>query len=198
MRKLHLLCGLAVILFSCDVAKQIAGSALAFSQCQYSYQSVSGLTLAGVNLQNVSSLSSLNPLTAVNLASALTSKTLPLQFTLNLNVKNPNAQAAALSGLQYILEIDDVQMTQGALNQAVQVPGNGTAILPVSMAFDLKSVLSGKSADAVKNLAYNFTGLGDSPSKVTFRLKPSMNIAGQTIVSPVFIPVSFTYGKGHK
>lgn len=198
MRKQYLLCVLAVILFSCDVAKQMAGNALAFSQCQYDYRSISGLTLAGVNLQNASSLSSLNPLAAAGLLSAMTQKTLPVQFTLNLNVKNPNVHAASISGLQYILEIDDLQIVQGAVNHAVQVPGNSTAVLPLDMAFDLKSVLSGKSADAVKNMAFNFTGLGDSPSKVTFRLKPSMNIGGQVIASPVFIPVSFTYGKGHK
>ncbi|MDR2683005.1 MAG: hypothetical protein LBB64_03935 [Dysgonamonadaceae bacterium] len=198
MKKLILLCSLVTILLSCDVAKQVANSALAFSQCQYEYTSISGLTLAGVNLQNVNSISSLNPLAAAGLLTAVTQKTLPLQFTLNLNVKNPNTHTASLSGLQYILEIDDIQMTQGSLNRSIQVPGNGTAILPINMAFDLRSILSGKSADAVKNLAFNFTGLGDAPSKVTIRLKPSMSIGGQTIASPVFIPVSFTYGKGYK
>jgi hypothetical protein len=140
----------------------------------------------------------LNPLTAAGLLSAVAQKTLPLQFTLNLDVKNPNTQTASLSGLQYVLEIDDLEMTRGFVNHAVRVPGNSSAVLPVTMSFDLRSVLSGKSADAVKNLAFNFTGLGDSPSKVTFRLKPSMSIGGQIITSPVFIPVSFTYGKGHK
>ncbi len=198
MKKLISLFSLVLIFFSCDVAKQVAGSTLSLTQCEYKYNSISGLSLAGVNVQNVTSLSSLNPLTAASLVSAFTKSSLPLQFTLNLDVKNPGTQVAALSGLQYILEIDNVQMTEGLLNQQLSVPAGGTSGLPMTLSFDLKKVLSGQSADAVKNMAFNFIGIGDTPSKVTLRLKPSMSIAGQQITSPVYIPVSFTYGKGYK
>lgn len=194
MKKIVLLLSLLLVLFSCDVAKQTAGSAYSFTQCEYKYSSISGLTLGGVNLQNVNSLSSLNPLTAAGLLSAFSGNSLPLQFTLNLNVKNPGTHQAALSGLQYILEIDNVQMTEGAVNQAFSVPAGGNSVLPVAMSFDLKKAMSGQSADAVKNLAFNFAGLSNTASKVTLKLRPSMMIGGQSIISPVYIPVSFSYG----
>ena len=167
-------------------------------QCEYSYKSIAGLTLNGVNLQNTNSISSLNPLTAASLLAAFSSNSLPLQFTLNLNVKNPGKNIAALSGMQYILEIDDVQMTQGMLNQSFSVAAGQTSTMPVAISFDLKKALSGQSADAVKNLAFNFVGLGDTASKVTLKLRPSMMIGEQTVTSPVYIPVSFSYGKGYK
>ncbi len=198
MKKVISLLVLALVIFSCDVAKQAVGGAYNLTQCQYSYNSISSLNLGGVDLQNVNSLTSLNPLSAASLLSAFSKSSLPLQFTLNLNVKNPGAQSAALSGLQYILEIDNVQMTEGILNQQLSVPAGGTSGLPVQMSFDLKKVLSGQSADAVKNMAYNFVGLSDTPSKVTVKLRPSMSIGGQVVTSPVYIPVSFTYGKGYK
>jgi LEA14-like dessication related protein len=196
---LVLLCGLGIFLFACNTTKQFIGNTLTITQLRYDYHSISGLTLAGVNIQNVNSISSLNPLAAASLLTAITTNaSLPLQFTLNLEVKNPSNQVASLSGLQYILEIDNIQMTEGMLSQSLHVSGHGSTILPVYMSFDLKTALSGKSADVVKNLAFNFIGSGDTPSTVTIRLKPSMNIGGQKIVSPVFIPVSFTYGKGSK
>lgn len=195
MKKIICLFSIVLVLFSCDVAKQAAGSAYSLTQCEYQYSSISGLNLAGVNLQNVNSLSSLNPLSAAGLLSAFSSGgSLPLQFTLNLNVKNPGTYAAALSGLQYILEIDGIQMTEGAVNNQFSVPAGGNSILPVMMSFDLRKAMSGQSADAVKNLAYNFAGLGSSASKVTLKLRPSMMIGGQSIISPVYIPVSFSYG----
>ncbi len=198
MKKTISLLSVILLFLSCDVAKQVAGSAYNLTQCQYTYKSISGLNLGGVDLQSATSLSSLNPLTAASLLASLSKSSLPLQFTLNLNVKNPGTQAAALSGLQYILEIDDVQMTEGLLNQQLSVAGGATSTLPMQLSFDLKKVLSGQSADAVKNMAFNFAGLSDTPSKVTIKLRPSMSVGGQVITSPVYIPVSFTYGKGYK
>lgn len=186
-------------LAACDALKQAAGSAVALTQCEYNYNSIAGLSLAGVKVQDVASMSSLNLLDAARLTAALASigspnSGLPLQFTLNLDVKNPCTQSAAISALQYILEIDDIEMTGGTLDQSFSVPAGGTSQLPVQLSFDLKKVMTGQSADAVKNLAMNFAGLGTAPTNVRLRLKPSMTVAGQTIASPTFIPVTFQYG----
>jgi LEA14-like dessication related protein len=181
---------------SCDVAQQVAGT-YNMTQCKYEYQSISNLSLAGINLQNVSSLSSLNPLALANLTAAFSSSkgTLPLQFTLNLDVTNPGVQTALLNGLSYILEIDGIEMTTGFLDSKLQVSGGQKAQLPVGLAFDLKQVMSGQSLTAVKNLAFNFAGIGDASSKVTIRLQPTLSIGGKSYKSPTYIPVSFTLNK---
>jgi len=196
MKKIVALLGLTIFFFSCDVAKQLAGT-YALTQCKYDYRSITGLTLAGINLQNVSSISSLNPLTAANLLSAFSSPngSLPLNFTLNLDVSNPGVQTAILNGANYILEIDGMEMTQGLFNQQFQIGSGQKTTLPIAMAFDLKKVLSGKSLDAIKNLAFNFAGIGDASSNVTVRLKPSFVVGGNTISAPDYIPISFTLNK---
>ena len=196
MKKIITLILTVFIWFSCDVAQQIAG-VYSMTQCKYSYNSISGLTLAGLNLQDASSLSSLNAVSAANLLAAFStsSGSLPLNFTLNLNVKNPNTQTALLNGLAYILEIDGMEMTTGSLNQQLQINANETAKLPLTLGFDLKKVMSGQSLDAIKNLAFNFAGIGSGSSNVTIKLQPSIQVGGQTIKSPTYIPVSFTLNK---
>jgi hypothetical protein len=196
MRKIIALLGMAVVLFSCDITQQLAGT-YNMTQCKYEYNSISGLTLGGVNLQGVNSLSSVNPLSAASLLAAFSSSSgsLPLEFTLNLNVTNPGLQTALLNGLSYVLEIDGIEMTQGIMNNQFQVASGAKTVLPISMAFDLKKVLSGKSMDAVKNLAFNFAGIGSGSSSVTVKLKPSFIVGKQTISSPSYIPVSFTLKK---
>lgn len=196
MKKIISLFLIAVICFSCDVAQQIAGT-YNMTQCKYNYSSISGLTLAGINLQNANSLSSLTASSAANLLAAFStsSGSLPLNFTLNLDVTNPNLQTALLNGLGYILEIDGVEMTTGFLNQTLQVGSNQTVKLPINMSFDLKQAMSGQSLDAIKNLAFNFAGIGSKSSNVTFKLQPSINIGGQTLKSPAYIPISFTLNK---
>ena len=196
MKKIISLLGIVFLMFSCDVAQQLAGT-YQLTQCKYDYKSISGLTLAGVNLQNASSISSLNPITAANLLASFSSPSgsLPLNFTLNLDVSNPGVQAAILSGMGYILEIDGHEMTTGFLNQQLQINGGGKAVLPISMSFDLKKVLSGQSLESVKNLAFNFAGIGSNTSNVTVRLKPDFTVAGKKVSSPSYIPVSFTLNK---
>jgi hypothetical protein len=181
---------------SCDVAQQLTGT-YNMTQCKYDYQSISNLSLAGINLQNVNSLSSLNPLTAANLVAAFATQngSLPLQFTLNLNVINQGTQNALLNGLAYILEIDGVQMTTGALDSKLEVASGQKAQLPVALSFDLKKVMSGQSLTAIKNLAFNFAGIGDASSNVTIKLQPTLFLGGKAYKSPTYIPVSFTLNK---
>ena len=197
MKKVIALFGIIVLFSACDVAKQLVGSTYALTQCKYDYNSIAGLTLAGINLQNVNSISSLNPLAAANLLSAFSSPSgsLPLNFTLNLDVSNSGTQTAILNSTNYILEIDGIEMTQGLFNQQLQVASGGKSVLPIAMAFDLKQVLSGQSLESMKNLAFNFVGIGNATSNVTVKLKPSFLIGGNVVSLPNYIPISFTLNK---
>lgn len=191
MKKMIALIGFVVTFTACDVAQQLAG-AYHMTQCKYEYKSISGLTLDGISMQNA-----LNPLNLAKLASAFSSSsgTLLLNFTLNLDVTNPNTQTALLNGLSYVLEIDNVEMTQGTQQNQISIAGNGKSVLPVAMSFDLKKIATGQSLDALKKIVFNFAGIGSSPSNVTFRIKPNFIIGGNTISAPAYIPVSFTLNK---
>lgn len=196
MKKIIAIIGICTLMFSCDVVQQVTG-AYQFTQCKYDFQSISAMTLAGINMQNISSLSSLNPLNLTTLMAAFATKdgSLPLSFVLNLDVSNPGTQAALLNGLGYILEIDGREMTTGSLNQKLQIDGGKKAVLPIQMSFDVKKALSGESLTSIKNLVFNFAGIGSEASNVTFRLKPSFTVGNQVIASPNYIPVSFQLNK---
>ena len=188
MKKIIALISLTFVMFSCDVLQSLLGT-LSLTQCEYKYNSISNLSLGGMNFNSDNLLSS-----ALALTSLFSGSSLPLQFTLNLDVKNPGTQTALLNGLQYMLEIDGLEMTTGSVDSKLQVASGETGKLPVNLNFDLKKAMSGQSADAIKNLALNFVGMGSEATKVTFNLKPSLTVGGQQLQSPSFIPVSFNYG----
>jgi hypothetical protein len=196
MKKIIALVGIIVFFSACDVAKQLAG-AYNMTQCKFAFNSISALTVSGINLSNINNISSLNPLSLAQLVAAFSSSSgsLPLNFTLNLDVTNPNTQTALLNGLSYILEIDNVEMTQGAIQQQIEVAGNGQAVLPLALGFDVKKVASGQSMEAMKNLVFNFAGIGNNPSNVTFHIKPNFTFGGNAFSAPAYIPVSFTLNK---
>ena len=197
MKKIVALFGVVVFFFSCDVAKQMAGAVTLLTQCKYVFNSITGLSIAGINLQNINSISSLNPLALANLLAAFStsSGSLPLNFTLNLDVTNTGDQAAVLSGIDYILAIDGLEMTQGLMKQQIQIGAGKKALMPISMNFDLKKVMNGQTLDAIKNLAFNFAGIGNASSNVSLKLKPSFVLNGSTVTAPDFIPISFTLNK---
>ena len=196
MKKFIALIGFVAIFSACNVAQQLAG-VYNMTQCKFDFKSLSGLTIDGINLSDVNSISALNPLNLAKLVSAFSSSSgsLPLNFTLNLNVTNPNPQQALLNGLSYILELDGVQMNTGTIQQQIEVAGNGSTVLPLNLGFDAKQASSGQSLESLKNLIFNFAGIGGNPSNVTFKIKPNFTIGGNTFSVPAYIPVSFTLHK---
>jgi LEA14-like dessication related protein len=179
---------------SCELAQQ-ALSTLNMTQCEYSFNSVNALALGGINISNIKSIEDIDPLKVVALLASLnkTSGTLPISFNLNLDVKNPGSQTAALQSMAFILKLDDMQLTQGAVNQPIQILAGAKNVLPLNLSFDLKQLLKGETATTIKNMALAITGLGEGDAvKMTLLVKPNMTIGGRTVSVPNYIPISFT------
>lgn len=178
------------ILSGCSAVKEIGG-AYNMTQCKYSYNSISALTLDGMNLSK-----GVSPLYIPKITALLSGKStsIPLDFTLNLNVANPNQTEALLHGLQYIINVDDVEFTSGRVDQSLSIPSGATQVLPLTIGVDLASLMKNESKGAVENIAKNFIGIGSKKSEVKIQLKPSFKVGGQVITSPYYIPVSFSFG----
>jgi len=186
-----LILGIAMILSGCGSMGEGLSSAYNMTKCEYDYKSISNLSLSGMNLSNGISLTSIPKVLSILNGTA---SSIPLDFTLNLNVKNPNATAAAFSGLQYIINIDDMQFTTGQINQPMNIASGQTQVLPLNIGVDLASLMKNNSKTAVENIAKNFLGIGSEKSKVTVQLKPTFMLGNTPVTSPVFIPVSFSFG----
>lgn len=195
MRKIigiFVLCVLFV-LSSCDVLQQ-AQKMTNLIKCDFSLKNVEGLTLAGVNVQNIQSLSNLNLLDMGKLTAALSGGSLPLDFTLNVLAKNPNTAAAGMNRLDWILYIDDIEMTKGVMNKQVNIPANnGTAVIPIHMNLDLKKVLTNKTGDALLNFAMNLAGANGKPTRFMLKARPTISISGYSLDYPGYLTVKAAY-----
>ena len=160
------------------------------SKCDFRLQSVNQLSLAGINVQAIHKLSDLSFMDAGKLTAAVATGNLPLDFMLNVEAKNPNPSPAGLTKMDWILLIDDIEMTRGTVNQQITIPANnGTSVIPMKMHIDLKQALSGKSADAILNFGMNLSGAGNKPTRFTMKLQPTINISSFPITYPGFITV---------
>ena len=190
MKKSAIIFGLCVILTGCDVLKQLGG-VYNMTECKYNYNSITQMTLSGVDVSRGVSISSIPTILSILNGQATS---IPLNFNLNLDVSNPNASEAAMHGMEYILSIDNIQFTTGKVDRSLTIPSGGTQMLPLTIGFDLKSLLQGGTQDAVVNILKNIIGINDQKSNVTIQLKPTFMVGNLPVTSPVYIPVSFSFG----
>ena len=179
-----------IMLSGCDITKGLQ-SVYNMKNCEFRYRSVTNLTVSGMNLSN--GITTLQIPGILAILSGTTSS-IPLDFTLNLDVHNPNSSQAAFQALQYIIQIDDVEFTNGMLTQPFSVDAGQTSQLPIQIGVDIATLISNNSQSAILNIVKNFIGIGSEKSNVTVHLRPTFTIGSSRITSPVFIPVSFAFG----
>lgn len=182
-----------MLLSSCSVLQE-AGKFANIVNCRFRLESVKQLTLAGVNVQNVKKLSDLTLVDGAKLATAVASGQFPLTFTLNTEVSNPNASSAKMTQFDWILLIDDIEMTAGTVNNSYTIPAKGASVIPMQINIDLKKALSGKSADAIINFGLNLAGTGNEPTRFTLKVRPTISVGAYSITYPNYMTVTTQYG----
>lgn len=183
-----------ILLNSCDVLKQVGG-AYNLSQCKYTYNSINDLELAGVQLNNKRpSFSIADIATLTTILTGGTMQNIPFSMTLNLNIENPNKVPAYLNGLEYMIEVNDMEFTTGQLNKPINVGPGEESVIPLSIGVDLRNLINRYSKDKVASEMGRFIGLSPGGTKVTVKLRPKILVGNVPISSPTYIPVSFQFG----
>ncbi len=161
---------------------------------QFKLDKVTGMQLAGVPLSNITSLSNIGVLDAANLLANFTQGKLPVEFTLNVLAKNPNDgtggtknTAAVIKNLAWRLFIDQNETINGNVRD-VSVPGVGQSTnIPIGMSFDLLKFFKDAGYNNVVNLALALGGKNGSSSRITLKVKPTV----ETILGPITYPGEF-------
>lgn len=181
---------------SCGVTKE-AKKAINLANCDFRLVSADNIMIAGLPVGAYTSVKDLSVTDFAMIMGALTEPTLPLSVRLNVEVRNPNAEAAGINGLDYIIFIDDIQVVAGSFTQAVNVPATSSAVIPVTINTDLKQALKGKSMDAMLNFGFNLAGVGNTPTRFKIKLKPNILVGGNSLSYPGYITVRTEYSNGY-
>jgi len=184
---------LSLIVSACSVLQQTSEIA-AFTKCEFRIESARNMRLAGINIQDKHTLSDFTIMDMTKIGSILAGGTLPLTFDLNIEVKNANPGMAAMNKLDWILIIDDIEMTRGILNQRIEIAANTVSTFPIAMSLDLMKSLSGKSGDALINFALNLAGNGSRPTRIKLKAKPTILIGTTPIEYPGYITIRQEFG----
>ncbi len=193
MKKVLFALILTFALSSCDVLNQIGG-AYQLSQCEYKYNKINDIQLAGINLGDGASISLSNFASLSSILMGGTLQTIPFSMTLNLDVKNPNERAALLNAMDYAIEINGMDFTAGKVDVPLRVEAGQTSVLPISVGVDLKNLMNRYSRDRVAKEMSGFLGLSSDPTNITVKIWPKVMVGNTLIKVPAAIPISFTFG----
>jgi len=166
-----------------------------FSKCEFRTTTVDNLTLGGVNVQNVTSVADFNLMTLGGLLKSVAAGKMPLNFTINIEAKNPNTGLAAMNKIEWIAIIDSTELTRGIVDQRVEIPAGTTAIVPINIQSDLLQVFKGHAGKSLLNLGLNLAGADGVPSsRLTIKIKPTVLIGTYPLQYPGYIKVSKEFG----
>lgn len=189
VKKTLIILFVALGLSSCEVLNQVAQMAT-FANCKFNFNSVDHIQMLGVNLSKGMSKSDLNATQLLSLANALMNKKLPVTFNVNVDVNNPNAIAASMAKMDYVVSLNGKEVISTTMNQSVSVGPNSNSVVSIPITTDLFQLFSGESADAIVNLAFKLAGASSEPVNVGLKVKPYISINGQQLAYPDFITMN--------
>jgi hypothetical protein len=164
-----------------------------FVTCEFMLKDVQNIKLANVDVQHKNSFSDLNIFDAGMLSASLAQGTLPLDMTLNIDVKNPNPSQAAMNKMEWILLIDDTEIVNGALNKRVVIaPNGGTTTLPLQISIDLIQTLQLRT-DQILSFGFGLANAYNKPRRITLKVKPSIMIGDVSVAPPGYISLSSAF-----
>ena len=190
MKKITLVLALAgsMLLSSCDMLMQVAdqfASVANLANCDFSLKNVSNVSVAGVNVKNLTQ-GNLTATDVVKLVAAYQSQKVPLAMNVNVDVTNPTTTKAAMTALDWILSIDGTDMANGVNSNSYTIKPSATTTVPLGVNAELADLFSKKGVEALKNFASSFTNEGIS-SKVGLRVKPSISVGTAQVPFPDYI-----------
>ncbi len=170
-------------------------NAISMKDCNYSFNRVSDIEVAGFSADTQFSFLDVAKIVALLSGGA---ESIPLSMNVVLDVENPNTKDAGFEKLDYVLNINNVDLLSGQLTESFLVSAGSKSQLPVNLSVDLLTLLSGDSKEPVVKIVKNILGLTEESSKVQLKIKPTIKIGQREHQVASYIPIDFVVGGQEK
>jgi hypothetical protein len=183
----------ALLGHSCNFLKEIT----TLGKCEFRTTTLENPDIAGIDVSQIRSFTDLSLVDMGIISASMLKGDLPLSFTLNVEVRNPNPATAALNGLEYLAFIDNVEVARGNLDRRIEIPGNGgVSTIPLRLQTDLIDILQKDSRQALVNFGLNLADAGKRPTRVSIKVKPTILVGAIEIIYPGYFTVKHEFTSG--
>ena len=173
-----------IILFlslaSCSQVSDITKSLMNLKNLDYRLTGIESVRLAGIDFKKGMSLKDLSIMQVAQLTNSVSKKSLPIDFILNLEAKNPNedkgkkfSTTATIESFDFDVFLDNNKAFTGGLANPVKIESNGgIKIIPLKISFDLTEIYETKQYDKFVNIAMNLAGFDIQKTKIAVEANP--------------------------
>ena len=190
MKNLIYLVLISVLLFSCGINKQ-ANQIQTLEKCIYEISSADSIYIAGRDVSKLINNNSINLSSMPEIALGYFRKDIPLKARINLKIKNPTQQLAAINRFEYLVLIKGQQLANGMVDQKVSIEPGDSLIVPVSLNANIYRILS--NGKTMQQIVEFMRGGNDSATEkkgvVTLKIKPTISVGKNLVNYPGYITV---------
>ncbi|ACU03591.1 MULTISPECIES: LEA type 2 family protein [Pedobacter] len=189
MKRIFLLCLAALALSGCGINQQ-AAQIKALEKCTYRITSADQITLGGADVKKMVANGDVNLGSLPALALGLLRKDVPLRARLNLEVKNPTGNAAAINEFEYKILINRQELATGFVNQALNVAAGQSSTVPVDMEVNVYPFISNsKVMGEISDFLKSSKGGPEKKGILTLKIRPSIKVGNTLVKYPGFITI---------
>ena len=182
-----------IFLGGCSALKEF----MSFTKCEFRLQKLDRVELAGINILNKNSIDDFRLDELALITREAFKPTIYINFSVLLEVINPNTQLAALNKIEWIALIDDNEIVRGIVDHRYEIPpNNGITTIPLGFQLDLKQIASGKTGKSIAQLGMSLLNIGEVNSKLTLKIKPSVRIGSMWLDSSGYYSISKEFSSG--
>ncbi len=164
-------------------------------RCDFRMESLKNPQVAGISVNSIKKFSDLSFIQAGKLTTAYLGGNVPLDFTLNMEAKNPNTTEARMAQFDWIVKIDEVQIASGTNQSEYVIAANaGKQIIPLRISVNLLDVINKDSKDALFNFALNLADASDKPTRVGLQIRPTVYVGSIPVTYPGYIDLGTEFG----
>ena len=190
IRKLIWLSCIALTMSGCGINKQ-AKQLQTLEDCIYEIRSADSIYVAGKDVSKMISNNTINIGNMPEFAWAYLQKNIPLKARINLKIKNPTQQDAAINRFEYQVLVKGQQLASGLVDQKVSIAAGDSITVPVSVNANIYQILS--NGNTMQEILAFMKGGNDSATErkgiVTLKIKPSIAIGDNLVNYPGYITI---------
>lgn len=183
MKKYFAFLLLCIFFISCETFKQLTQIAN-LKNCSFNLDKVESVTVAGINVNNLSGVSAADLL---KVAACIKAKKVPVELNVKVGVDNPGATDATLTRMEWVCTVDDQSLATGTISDKFTIPASSSAAIPLKVNMNAYSIFSSSGVDAVKAFISSFSKEDNTSSRVALKVKPTVNLGSATLSFPNYI-----------
>jgi len=172
-------------LASCAQIGDITKALMDLKNLDFRLSGIEQVRLGGVSFTKGMKVDDLSIMDIAKLTSAVSKNSIPIDFILNLEARNPNEDkgkkyktTATLESFDFDVFLDNSKAFTGGLAAPVKIESNGgTKVIPLKISFDLTKVVNDKQYTKFANIAMNLAGFDTQKTKIKVEANPVVSTA---------------------